>query len=43
MCIGFFAGGLIGAKFAFTIPDIMLKRIFGVALMLVSAKTIFGK
>jgi len=43
MCVGFFVGGLLGAKFASAIPDIMLKRIFGVALMLVSVRMIFGK
>lgn len=43
MCAGFFLGGLVGAKFASDIPDIMLKRIFGIALMLVSVKMIFGK
>ena len=43
MCVGFFLGGLLGAKFAGAFSDIMLKRIFGVALMLVSLKMIFGK
>ncbi|MFH1371507.1 MAG: TSUP family transporter [Planctomycetota bacterium] len=43
MCIGFFIGGLLGAKFASAIPDLILKRIFGVALMLISVKMIFGK
>ncbi len=43
MCIGFLVGGLLGAKFASAIPDIMLKRIFGLALMLVSVKLILGK
>jgi uncharacterized membrane protein YfcA len=43
MCIGFFAGGLLGAKFAGAIPDIMLKRIFGFALLLVSIKMILSK
>lgn len=43
MCIGFFLGGFLGAKFAGAFSDIMLKRIFGVALMLVSVKMIFGK
>ena len=43
MCASFFIGGFVGAKFASAIPDIMLKRIFGIALMLVSVKMIFGK
>ncbi|MBN2020796.1 MAG: sulfite exporter TauE/SafE family protein [Sedimentisphaerales bacterium] len=43
MCIGFFVGGFLGAKFAGAFSDIILKRIFGVALMLISVKMIFGK
>jgi len=43
MCAGFFVGGLLGAKFATTLSDVLLTRIFGVALLLVSVKMIFGK
>ena len=43
MCIGFFIGGFLGAKFAAPIPDIMLKRIFGAAMLIVSIKMIVGK
>jgi uncharacterized membrane protein YfcA len=43
MCIGFFIGGFLGAKFAGYIPDIMLKRIFGAAMLIVSIKMIVGK
>ncbi len=43
MCAGFFVGGFIGAKFAVAIPDIMLKRIFGVALIIIAVKMILGK
>jgi uncharacterized membrane protein YfcA len=43
MCIGFFLGGLLGAKFAGEFSDIMLKRIFGFALMLISVKMILAK
>ncbi|MBN3041120.1 MAG: sulfite exporter TauE/SafE family protein [Candidatus Omnitrophica bacterium] len=43
MCLGFFVGGLIGAHFVAKIPDLMLKRIFGCFLMLVSLKMIMGR
>ena len=43
ICIGFFIGGLIGAKFATDIPEIALKRIFGIVLFLASIKMIWGK
>ena len=41
LCIGFVIGGWIGAKYAVTIPTEVLKRVFGVALMAISIKTIF--
>lgn len=41
MCIGFFIGGLIGAKIANVIPGVHLEKIFGVALLLVAIKMIF--
>lgn len=43
ICIGFFLGGLIGAKFATKIPDDILRKIFGIALLLASLKMIFYK
>jgi uncharacterized membrane protein YfcA len=43
ICLGFFIGGLLGAKIATGIPDILLKRIFGVILFIVSIKMILGK
>ncbi len=43
ICIGFFLGGLLGAKFATAIPDQLLRKIFGVVLFLASLKMIFGK
>jgi hypothetical protein len=43
ICLGFFVGGLVGAKFATSIPDLTLRRIFGVVLLLASLKMIFGK
>ncbi|MHC4153506.1 MAG: TSUP family transporter [Planctomycetota bacterium] len=43
ICVGFFFGGLLGAKFATQISDALLTRIFGVALLLISIKMIFFK
>jgi hypothetical protein len=43
ICIGFFIGGFLGAKFAIAIPEQLLKRIFGVVLLAVSVKMILGK
>lgn len=43
MCVTFFIGGLIGAKFANNLSGLTLTRIFGVALLLISLKMIFAK
>ena len=43
VCIGFFVGGLLGAKFAIQIPDQILRKMFGVLLLLVSLKMIMTK
>jgi uncharacterized membrane protein YfcA len=43
ICLGFFIGGLIGAKFAVTVPDQLLRKIFGVVLLLASLKMMFGR
>ena len=43
ICLGFFIGGLLGAKFAVEIPETILKKVFGVTLFLASLKMIFGK
>jgi len=43
MCITFFIGGLIGAKFATAISDTTLTKVFGIALLLISLKMIFYK
>lgn len=43
LCLGFFFGGLIGARIATGLPNIVLQRIFGAALFLISLKMIFGK
>ena len=39
--IGFLIGGLIGAWIAQQIPDLHLKKIFGIFLLIISLKLIF--
>lgn len=43
ICAGFIFGGLFGAKIAVALPKDVLRRGFGVILLLVSARMIFGK
>ena len=43
ICLGFFVGGLFGAKFATEIPDEILRKIFGAVLLAASLKMIFFK
>ncbi|MGE5411020.1 MAG: TSUP family transporter [Clostridiales bacterium] len=43
ICIGFVVGALYGAKLAISIPEDMLKKVFGVFLLLAAVKMIFGK
>jgi uncharacterized membrane protein YfcA len=43
ICIGFFIGGFLGAKVATSLSNIVLERIFGIALLLIALKMIFAK
>jgi hypothetical protein len=43
MCATFVIGSVIGAKFAVNLSDVVLTKIFGVALLLISLKMIFFK
>jgi len=43
ICLGFFFGGLIGAKLAIQIPELMLRRLFGFFLLLVALRMILTK
>jgi uncharacterized membrane protein YfcA len=43
ICIGFFFGGLLGAKLATHLSNVILERIFGIALLLIALKMIFAK
>jgi uncharacterized membrane protein YfcA len=43
VCLGFILGGLLGAKFATGLSNVMLERIFGVVLLLISLKMLFAR
>ena len=43
ICIGFFIGGWLGANIAVGIPNLTLRKAFGVFLMIIAAYTIFTK
>jgi len=43
ICLGFFVGGYIGAGFIQNLSDPILKRVFGVLLLLISVRMIFTK
>ena len=43
ICLGFFFGGLLGAKLATTINAALLKRLFGALMLVVAFKMILGK
>jgi uncharacterized protein len=43
ICLGFFIGGLLGAKIATHVPSVLLEKIFGLALLLVAIKMILAK
>jgi len=41
--LGFFVGGLIGARFAAGIDDLLLRRLFGLVMLLTAIKMILGR
>lgn len=43
VCLGFFVGGLIGARMAVGLSDQLLRKIFGIALLLIALHMIFTK
>lgn len=43
VCLGFFIGGLVGAQFVQKIPDLILKRIFSIFLMIVALRMFIGR
>jgi len=43
ICLGFFLGGLFGAKLAGVISDVLLKKLFGIALLVTALKMILTR
>ncbi len=43
IAITFFIGGYFGAKFAVKMPQDILKKVFGIFLLLLAIKTLWGK
>ena len=43
ICLGFFFGGLLGAKLAGSVDASLLKRLFGVVLLIAALKMIVAK
>ena len=43
IALGFFVGGYIGAVVVQHVPDLILKRVFGVYLLVIAARMIWGK
>ncbi|MEM9154551.1 MAG: sulfite exporter TauE/SafE family protein [Cyanobacteria bacterium P01_F01_bin.33] len=43
ICLGFVLGGLIGAQFAVELPELTLKRVFGIAMLLIALRMILSK
>jgi uncharacterized membrane protein YfcA len=43
ICLGFFLGGLLGAKAAIFIPDAILRKVFSVVMILIGLKMFLDK
>jgi hypothetical protein len=43
ICVGFFLGGLFGAKLATAMSNAALQKVFGVVLILIALKMLLGK
>jgi uncharacterized protein len=41
ICAGFVIGGMLGARFATSLPAVTLQRVFGAFLLLIAVKMIF--
>ncbi len=42
ICVGFVLGSLLGAKLAVGLPSKVLEKVFGIALLLIALKMIYG-
>ena len=43
ICLGFLFGGLLGAKLATNLPSEVLEKVFGVAILVIALKMIWGR
>lgn len=43
MCLGFFLGGLLGAKLATRLPNVLLEKVFGAALLAIALKMLLSR
>jgi len=43
LCAGFFLGGLLGAKLATGLSNVLLEKVFGVAMLAIALKMIFAR
>ena len=43
VCLGFFAGGLLGAEIAHRFSEVVVKRIFGIFMIIIALNMIFSK
>lgn len=43
ICIGFLIGGLLGANMAEMLPNLVLRKAFGIFLLIIALYTIFAK
>src|SRR5512147_1748780 len=43
LCIGFFVGGLLGAKLATGLSNVLLEKVFGIAMLAIALKMILAR
>ncbi len=43
LCAGFLLGGLLGAKLAMGLSNVLLEKVFGVAMLAIALKMIFAR
>ena len=43
VCLGFFFGGYVGASIVHHVPDVVLRKVFGVVMLFISLRLIFFK
>lgn len=43
VCLGFAVGSYIGAQFAVAVPEVLLKRVFGVAMLVIALRMLTAR